>query len=143
MASIIEPILVHEIDGMPLRMFASPLYQNYRQADFPWHSVDDLRRILRFDPDVDRMFQRRLKTDWPEDIRTIATSAGITTIGKHYMAMGMLQFVRYRRQILPTADRRRIESQVRVAATKAMKEMTKHLAPLERLAVALEAYEAL
>lgn len=143
MATIIEPLLVHEIDGMPLRMFASPLYQKHRQADFPWHSVDDLRRILRFDQDIDRLFQRRLKTDWPDDVRTIATSDGITTIGKHYIAMGMLQFVRYRRQILPTADRRHIEAQVRVAATKAMKEMTKHLAPLERLAVAMEAYEAL
>ena len=142
-ASIIEPILVHEIDGLPLRMFASPLYQKHRQPDFPWHSVDDLRQILRLDADLDQAFQRRLKSDWPEDVRTVATSDGITTIGRHYMAMGMLQFVRYRRQILPTADRRRIETQVRIAATKAMKEMTKHLAPLERLAVAMDAMEAL
>lgn len=142
MAAIIEPLLVHEIDGLPLRMFASPLYVRHRQPDFPWHSIDDLRRILRFDQEIDALFQRKLKSDWPEDVRTVATSQGITTIGRHNLAMGLLQFVRYRRQILPTVDRRRIEKEVRVAATRAMKEMTKHLPPVERLAVAMNAMEA-
>lgn len=142
MSSILEPILVWDIEGLPLRMFASPLYQAHRQADFPWHSADDLRKILRFDSEISDLFQRRMKADWPQDVRTIATRDGVTTIARHYIGAGMLHFVRYRRQILPTADRRRIETAFRIANTRAMKEMTKHLPPMDRLAMAVEAMEA-
>jgi len=135
-----EPIHVAEIDGMPLRHFASPLYANHRQADLPWHSADDLRAILRLPDEVRDVFQRRMKADWDE-VRTVATPEGITTIAPHFMAEGMIEFVMENPAIMAGEELRRVRGAYRRATTASIKLMVAHLPPMERMLFALSAMD--
>jgi len=135
-----EPIHVVEIDGMLLRHFASPLYAKHRQADLPWHSADDLRAILRLAGEVRDVFQRRMKADW-EEVRTVATPDGITTIAPHFMAEGMIEFAEANPAILPESELRRVRGVYRRATTASMKLMVAHLPPMERMLFALSAMD--
>lgn len=135
-----EPIHVVEIDGMELRLFASPRYQRSGQADLPWHSADDLRAILRLPDDLREAFQRKMKSDWDE-VRTIATDHGITTIAPHFMAEGMIDFLLRRESIMSDEDRVRIRGSYRRGITAATKAMVPHLSPMQRMLFALSATE--
>jgi len=119
-------------------MFASPLYEQHRQADLPWHSADDLRRILRIDGELRDVLQRRMKADWDE-VRTVATENGITTIAPHFMAEGLIEAMEEMPDVLPEPDRVLARGRYRNAVTSAMKLMVAHLCPLERLHFALAA----
>jgi hypothetical protein len=138
---IVEPIHITEINGLPLRMFASPLYTQFRQADYPWHSADDLRAILRLPDDLRALFQQRMKAEWTEQVKTVATPTGLTMIAPHYMAEGMLKAMQYRRKILPTEDRRHIRAHYRVAVTSAMMKMLNHMSDTEKVIFALSAHQ--
>lgn len=75
-----------DIGGKPVRFYRSP-----RQgAHFPWHAADDLFLALSFPRPVRKEFQRRLKSDHADDVRTVATPEGIVTIAPHYMAQGAI-----------------------------------------------------
>lgn len=136
---MIAPLLVVEIDGRPLRVFASPLYVTHRTADWPWHSTDDLRAVLRLPDDLSVLLLRRMRKDWGDAVRTVATPTGVTTIAPRHMGEGLIAAMQYRRRLLPTEDRRRIRGAFRNAMTAAMSEMLAHLPPEARLATALAA----
>ncbi len=137
----LAPLLVAGIEGMPLRLFASPLTLRDGTPDLPWHSADDLRAILRLPEAMRAVFQRKMRADLGGEIETVATPGGVTTIAPMYMGEGMLGFVRHRRAILPTDARKRVQAGFRRAHTAAMPLMLPHLGPLERLAFYLEALE--
>ncbi len=83
----LQPVLhTGEVNGRPVRFFRSPR----EGADFPWHVADDLFHALTFPRAVRREFQRRLKADHKDDVRTVATPDGIVTIAPHYMAQGAI-----------------------------------------------------
>lgn len=84
--SLTTVLHVAEINGKPVRFFRSP----GQGADFPWHAADDLFHALAFPRPVRREFQRRLKSDHGDDVRTVATADGIVTIAPHYMAQGAI-----------------------------------------------------
>lgn len=75
-----------QIGGKSVRLFRSPL----EGPDFPWHSVDDLHLALGFPRDLRRELKTKLQREWREEVRTIATSGGITTIAPHPMAQGLI-----------------------------------------------------
>lgn len=75
-----------DVNGKPVRFFRSP----QQGPDFPWHVADDLFLALGFPRPVRKEFQRRLKADHADDVRTVATSDGIVTIAPHYMAQGAI-----------------------------------------------------
>jgi hypothetical protein len=125
---------------MPLRHFASPLYANHRRADMPWHSADDLRAVLRLPDEVREVFQRKMKSDW-EEVRTVATPDGITTIAPHFMAEGMIEFVLDNPGIMPEDVAKRVRGAYRRATTASMRLMVAHLPPMERMFFALAAME--
>lgn len=75
-----------DVNGKPVRFFRSP----QQGPDFPWHVADDLFLALGFPRPVRKEFQRKLKADHADQVRTVATSDGIVTIAPHYMAQGAI-----------------------------------------------------
>ncbi|RWL23435.1 MAG: hypothetical protein EOR63_32110 [Mesorhizobium sp.] len=142
-AHLVAPILDGDLLGSRLRYFASPLYQSFRQADMPWHSVDDLWPILLEADGTEEAFRiakGRLRSDWREP-RTLATPDGILTIAPHFMAEGIIAAALASAE----ADRRdrvtKIRGSYRRQCTEALKAMTAHLPPMGRLVFALAAIE--
>ena len=82
-----EPLHTASIAGQPLRFFKTPW--NDGRPDLPWHSVDDLQRILGFG-EQDREFCMRThkKSEFP--LKVIATREGVVSIAPHYAAMGLI-----------------------------------------------------
>lgn len=135
-----EPLLTREIDGLPLRVFSSPRFVRYGRPDLPWHSADDLRKVLRLGDELSTLFRNKMKSDWDE-IVTVGTEAGITTIAPHFMAEGMLDFMRYRPRMLPAVDRKRIAAQLRRAVTEALVPMLPGARLQERLLFGIAAQQ--
>ena len=137
----VTPLHVEDIDRLPLRVFASPRHRRDGRPDLPWHSADDLRAVLHLPEPMRAVFQRRMKVDLAEEVETVATPDGLTMIAPMHMGRGMIDFVRFRRAILPTEARRRAESGFLRAHTRAMPLMLPGMHPLERLAFFMEAMD--
>jgi len=139
-ASLAVPILDGDLMGSRLRYFPSPLYQSFRQADMPWHAVDDLWPVLLGTDceDAFRIGKGKLRSDW-RDPRTVATPEGIVTIAPHFMAEGIIAAAL---GLAPPPQRDRIKKlrgSYRRQCTEALKLMTAHLPPMGKLAFALAA----
>lgn len=139
---LVSPILEGELPGGRLRYFASPLYRAHRQADMPWHSIDDLwPLVLGVDADeAFRIGKGRLRSDWSEP-RTVATPGGVVTIAPHFMAEGLIEAAI---DLAPPSRREwltKLRGSYRRQCTEAMKLMTAHLPPMGKLVFALEAME--
>ena len=87
MTEIIKPLIVGVVGAYTLRMFRSPR----PKPDLPWHSVDDLQACLDLPRQVRRQLQRSMIDKWQADIMTITTDDGITIIGPHLMAQGIIR----------------------------------------------------
>lgn len=138
--NIETPLLEAEHDGNLLRLFKSPLHVRHNQADMPWHSTDDLRRLAGFpDPD-DRNFLYLLRQDWREP-ETIATADGITTIAPHFMAEGIIGAMLKNPDLFSRERVVAVRAFYRRSQTEALKLLTRHLHPVEKLIFALAAME--
>lgn len=133
---MITPILEHDIDGKRLRYFTSPEFQNFRKADMPWHSADDLSIVLGLPQEASEMLKRKLREDWNRDVKTVATPEGITTIAPHFMAQGLIASLE---RELGEERASRILSGYTAGGLKAMRAMTAHLSPSMRLSFMMAA----
>lgn len=86
MSEIFNPIHVTEIGGKTLRFFKGPT----SAPDLPWHAVDDLFVVCGFNREMRRHFLRSAQRTFGEDLRTIATESGPTTIAPHAAAQALL-----------------------------------------------------
>lgn len=83
---LVKPIHTAALGLANLRFFRSPL----EGPQMPWHSVEDLYRCLVMDRGLRRVFLAKLKRDWKDDIRAVATPTGPTIIAPHFMAQGLI-----------------------------------------------------
>lgn len=127
------PLLEGDVHGSKVRFFASPTYVATRQPDMPWHSVDDLWPLV-LDGAAETL-RRRLRSEW-EEPRTVATADGIVTIAPHFMAEGLFEAA-----IEAAGGDRftRLRGRYRNCCTQAMKLMTAHLDPVQRMMFAVAA----
>lgn len=132
------PLIDGDLVGHSVRYFASPLYVAHREPDMPWHSVDDLWPILVPGRDFFDAVKRQLRSRW-QDPRTVATAEGIVTIAPHYMAEGLFEAVGGLPADLRPANFIRLRGRYRNCCTQAMKLMTAHLDPAQKLFFALAA----
>ena len=139
--SLIVPILVGDVGGLPLRMFTSPRWQATRERDLPWHSTEDLRAALGVPEDLATVLQRSTRRDWSEDVRTVATPDGITTIAPHPMAEGLIDALRFRAAQVPSERRRMVRARYRNTMTAALKALLGDMPEAAKLAFALEALD--
>lgn len=103
----------------------------------PWHSVDDLYTALAFPKPLRRHFKQMLQGQWKNDVRTVATAGGITTIAPHYMAQGLIQSLKG----VPQAVQPKAEAEYQVAAAGAMEAMTQHLGPDAKVNYLVDAFK--
>lgn len=134
------PLYEASHDGGRLRLFRSPLHLRYNRADMPWHSTDDLRRLAGFSEDGDRTFQTLLRQDWKEP-ETIATQDGITTIAPHFMAEGLIGSMLGHPELFARDRIIALRSFYRRSQTQALRLLTRHLHPVEKLIFSLAAME--
>ena len=83
---IVQPLYVGSIGGKPVRFFRSPS----KSPDLPWHSSENLHRALGLSREVRRHLLRMTQVKWPGVLRTVATADGLTTIGPHFTAQGII-----------------------------------------------------
>ncbi len=86
MNGLVSPILVPDVAGEPVRFFKSP----EAGPHLPWHAVDDLYKAMQFPRDLRRMMLRNAQGFAGGDFKTVATSTGLTVIGSHPMAQGLI-----------------------------------------------------
>jgi hypothetical protein len=88
MSAILTPIHIANLGKSTLRFFKSP---SSPQPEFPWHVHDDLVACLGLPRHIRRQFQHMLANGpFKDDIRAVATGAGIVTIAPHYVAQGLI-----------------------------------------------------
>lgn len=86
MSDLVKPVYTGTLNGHPLRFFKAP-------SDEPqliWHSWDDLVASANLPRSLRRQFKTSLQDEYGADIKTVATSEGITTIAPHFMAQGFI-----------------------------------------------------
>jgi len=87
MSAILAPIHTATLGKSTLRFFKSPS----SQPEFCWHAHDDLVACLGLPRHMRRQFQHMLANGpFKDDIRAVATNAGIATIAPHYVAQGLI-----------------------------------------------------
>jgi hypothetical protein len=74
--------------GHPVRFFKTP--NDDGRPDFPWLSIDDLQQAVGMSRSARRFFLHKLRKDWGDVARTIATTDGLVTIAPHFVAQGLL-----------------------------------------------------
>ncbi|MBC7907621.1 MAG: hypothetical protein H7Y60_12880 [Rhodospirillaceae bacterium] len=85
---MMTPIHTASINGHPVRLFRSPL--NDGRPDFNWVAWDDLLAAFPLPSDMKTDFIRRLRSDWPDESRTVATAEGLAVLVAHHAAQGFL-----------------------------------------------------
>lgn len=130
---MIAVLYIGKINGGDVRFFRSPV----QGPDLPWHSIDDLHEALKLPRDLRRHFKRRLQGEWKKDVRTVATAGGITTIGPHFMAQGLIGSM-VEMGIATT----KTEVEYAMAGGEAMKlDMPPGMSPAQRVAQAIAAFQ--
>jgi hypothetical protein len=87
MSAILAPIHTATLGKSSLRFFKSPS----SRPELPWHVHDDLVACLGLPRHMRRQFQHMLANGpFKDDIRAVATGAGIVTIAPHYVAQGLI-----------------------------------------------------
>lgn len=131
--SIVTPISTGSVNGKSVRFFRSPL----DGPDMPWHSVDDLYVALAFSRQLRRHFKQMLQGTWRNDVRTVATAEGITTIAPHYMAQGLIgSLEHFQPEGAVLRDR-----EYQLAASRAMTVITQGMAPSMALDFVMQAFK--
>lgn len=83
-----KPLYTQRINGRPLRFFKIPIDDG--RPDFPWHSFEDLMSAAKLPQAMLESFLRDARRDYPNQVRTIATADGVTTVAPHPHAQGFL-----------------------------------------------------
>jgi hypothetical protein len=85
-SGVVSPIHIGSLNGKPLRFFGAPI----DEPQLAWHAWDDLVACASLPRQMGERFQRSLRRDYPNAIRTVATPEGIVTIAPHWMAQGFV-----------------------------------------------------
>lgn len=134
------PIFDGDLNGHAVRYFTSPIYRAHRQPDMPWHSVDDLWPVLMPGWDTATAFEvlkQQMRKDWREP-RTVATAGGIVTIAPHFMAEGLFEAI-LGLSNGPQESLIKLRGRYRNCCTQALKVMTAHMGPVQRMLFAIGA----
>ncbi|TXN06695.1 hypothetical protein FV222_04845 [Methylobacterium sp. WL103] len=86
MSGVVFPIHIGELNGKLLRFFKAPT----DEPQLVWHAWDDLVACASLPRDLSERFQRSMRRDYPDGVRTIGTTEGILTIAPHWMALGFI-----------------------------------------------------
>lgn len=100
MSGILTPIHIGTLNGKPLRFFKAPT----DEPQLVWHAWDDLVACASLPRDLGERFQRSLRRDYPEAIRTVGTAEGIVTIAPHWMAQGFIGSMIESKRMPPSAE---------------------------------------
>lgn len=100
MNGLVSPIYIGALNGKPLRFFKAPT----DEPQLVWHAWDDLVACASLPRDLGERFQRSLRRDYPNAIRTVATVEGIVTIAPHWMAQGFIGSMIESKYIPASAD---------------------------------------
>lgn len=135
-----SPLLEVDMSGSIFRYFRSPIYQNTREPDMPWHVFNDLVEALGLDEDAASFLLRRLRENWPEP-KTIASTSGLVTIAPHFMAEGFLKAVGRSRRFRPD-NFLSIRGCYRRNLTQALHKILPHYNAMHRLYFALNCMDS-
>lgn len=87
MSTCTAPIYTGTLNGIPLRLFKAP----YTTPHLPWHSYDDLMRCVGVRQTSRNELLNFIRTDHPNDVRTVAYRSEILIITPHYAAMWFIK----------------------------------------------------
>lgn len=140
MAKLRNILLDADVLGHRVRYFEPPQFLEKGEADFPWVAFEDLTGIFSDGSDFTNFIFQKLREDWPDPV-TVATIDGIVTIVPRYMAEGLFDAVEENSSAYSFDEGLdRLRGRYRNQLTAAMKAMTQHLSPAEKLAFSLEAF---
>jgi hypothetical protein len=88
-ARIVAPIHTGEVNGVPVRFFEGPT----SMPEVPWHAVDDLHQAMGLDQRDRVSLLLAMRQDSPDELRTVATEDGPTTLAPNYVAQGMIDAI--------------------------------------------------
>ncbi|WP_331299202.1 hypothetical protein [Methylobacterium oryzae] len=100
MSGLVSPIYIGTLNAKPLRFFKSPT----DEPQLVWHAWDDLVACASLPRALNEKFQRSLRRDYPEAIRTVATAEGIVTIAPHWMAQDFINSMIETKRMPASAD---------------------------------------
>ncbi len=88
MTNLIKPIFVGAISGRDVCFFRNPKDDG---PSMPWCSIDDLHEALRLPRSLRQHLKRISQKHWTDELETIATKTGLTTVGPHVMAQSLIE----------------------------------------------------